>query len=278
MTFIDDNLEKFERYGAIPLPPNADFEGYLEHAGAQIWHARLGAHGKSAGPTVVLLHGGLGHSGNWGFQVRALQDAGYDVLLIDSRGHGRSTRDERPYSYAQMADDLLAVLDARGIGKAALVGWSDGAVTGLLTAIRAPERVAGLLYFACNVDSSGTKEFSMEPDSPLARCFSRHTKDYRELSATPDAFEEFCEAVGTMQRTQPNLTAEQLRSVAVPVTVVQAEHDEFIRPEHAEYLSATIPEAQLVRLPGVSHFAPLQHPELFNEAVLGFLKRLGKMI
>jgi pimeloyl-ACP methyl ester carboxylesterase len=270
---VDDALVNFESHGALPLPV-ADFEGYIEPRGIRLWHAYYGAP-TGPGPVVVLLHGGLGHSGNWGYQIPALRDAGYSVLVIDSRGHGRSTRDDQPYSYAQMTDDLLAVMDAREVGKAALVGWSDGAVTGLLAAMRAPERVAGLLYFACNVDPSGTKEFTFEADSPLARCFARHKIDYSELSETPEDFDAFCEAVGLMQRTQPNLTAEQLRSVAVPVTVVQSEHDEFIRPEHAEYLAATIPGAQLVLLPGVSHFAPLQRPELFNNAVLGFLKRIS---
>jgi pimeloyl-ACP methyl ester carboxylesterase len=55
------------------------------------------------------------------------------------------------------------------------------------------------------------------------------------------------------------------------VTVAQSEHDEFIKAEHAEYLARTIPGARYVFLKGVSHFAPLQRPELFNAAVLGFL-------
>ncbi|MGO8048367.1 alpha/beta fold hydrolase, partial [Rhizobium johnstonii] len=65
-----------------------------------------------AGPPVILLHGGLGHSGNWGHQFSALLRRGRRVVLIDSRGHGRSTRDARPYSYELMASDVLAVMDA----------------------------------------------------------------------------------------------------------------------------------------------------------------------
>jgi pimeloyl-ACP methyl ester carboxylesterase len=54
---------------------------------------------------VILLHGGLGHSGNWGYQLPALLAGGYRAVLIDSRGHGRSTRDGRPFSYELMASD-----------------------------------------------------------------------------------------------------------------------------------------------------------------------------
>ncbi len=52
---------------------------------------------------------------------------------------------------------------------------------------------------------------------------------------------------------------------------VHSEHDEFIRAEHAAYLSRSIPGARLTTLPGVSHFAPLQRPALFNRALLDFL-------
>ena len=171
-----------------------------------------------------------------------------------------------------MATDVFAVMDALGLKKAAVVGWSDGACTGLIMADKAPERVSGLLFFACNVDPSGTLPFT--PTPLIDRCFRRHVKDYTRLSATPEAFSEFADAVGLMQRTQPNYTAEDLKRIGVPVTVVQSEHDEFIRPEHAAYLARTIPGARLVTLPGVSHFAPLQRPEVFNGEVLRFLQRV----
>jgi len=70
--------------------------------------------------------------------------------------------------------------------------------------------------------------------------------------------------------TQPNYTAPDLARIAVPVAIVQSEHDEFIKREHAEYLAATIPGARFVELRDVSHFAPLQRPRLFNSAILAF--------
>lgn len=266
MTFSDDELKHFEAVGA-ELPPGG-ISAYVDNDGAQIWHASFGA-----GPPVILLHGGLGHAGNWQHQIQPLVDAGHQVVVVDSRGHGRSSRDERPYSYELMATDVFTVMDALGLERAAVVGWSDGACTGLIMADQAPERVSGLLFFACNVDDSGTYPFEMTP--VIGRCFNRHVQDYGRLSATPDAFQQFADAVGLMQRTQPNLTADDLKRIRVPVTVAQAEHDEFIRPEHAAYLAATIPGAELVTLRGVSHFAPLQRPEVFNAEVLKFLAGLG---
>ena len=76
-----------------------------------------------------------------------------------------------------------------------------------------------------------------------------------------------------MMKTEPNYSARDLAEIQVPVAIVQSEHDEFIKPEHAEYLARSIPGAELVLLPGVSHFAPLQRPEQFNAAMRTFLDK-----
>ena len=102
----DDDLTAFEAHGAAPLPV-ASSEGYIDHDGARIWYASYGS-----GSPVILLHGGLGHSGNWGYQLPPLLESGHRAILIDSRGHGHSTRDARPYTYELMASDVLAVMDA----------------------------------------------------------------------------------------------------------------------------------------------------------------------
>jgi pimeloyl-ACP methyl ester carboxylesterase len=266
MDTYDDDLSRFEADGSAPLPETND-QGYVEHDGARIWYATYGS-----GSPVILLHGGLGHSGNWGYQVPALVRSGYRAVLIDSRGHGRSTRDARPFRYETMAADVLAVMDALHLEKTGLVGWSDGATIALILAMKAPKRVAGVYFFACNMDPSGVKQITELPPI-LDRCLGRHAKDYARLSATPDQFKEFVEAVSLMMRTQPNYSAQDLAQISVPVVIVQSEHDEFIKPEHAEYLARSIPNAELVHLRGVSHFAPLQRPDQFNSTMLAFLGR-----
>jgi pimeloyl-ACP methyl ester carboxylesterase len=262
----DDSLERFEAHGAPPLPASNE-SGSVEHEGARIWYASHGS-----GTAVILLHGGLGHSGNWGYQVPALLAAGHRVVIIDSRGHGRSTRDARPYKYELMASDVLAVMDALALERAAIVGWSDGACVAMVLGMVAPQRVAGVFFFGCNMDPSGTKEFVATP--VIDRCFSRHRQDYARLSATPDEFDAFVAAVSEMMKTEPNYFADDLARISVPVVIAQSEHDEFIKREHAEYLAGAIPGAELNVLPGVSHFAPLQRPALFNKAMIAFVERV----
>jgi pimeloyl-ACP methyl ester carboxylesterase len=206
---MDTDLTHFAAHG-LTLPPDGT-TGHTEHNAARIWHASYGA-----GKPVILLHGGLGHSGNFANQIPALTDAGTRAIAIDSRGHGRSTRDARPYSYELMASDVVAVMDALGVDRAALIGWSDGACVAMELARRVPERVAGVFFFACNMDPSGTKEID-ETDPLLGRCFSRHAADYKALSATPGDFQTLVGDVGAMQRAQPNWSAADLAAIRVPV-------------------------------------------------------------
>ena len=267
MPFQDDDLTHFDAEGAPPLAPGD--AGHVDNDGARIWYASYGS-----GEPVLLLHGGLGHSGNWGHQVPELLRHGYRVILIDSRGHGRSTRDDRPYTYELMASDVLRVLDALRLERTSIIGWSDGASTALVLAMRAQARVKGVFFFGCTMDPSRVKPIA-GTDPIIARCFSRHTKDYARLSTTPAGFDAFVRAVTVMMQTEPHYTAEELAAIDVPITVVQAEQDEFIRLEDSETLARTIPGAELLILRGVSHFAPLQRPAEFTSAALTFLARIG---
>jgi pimeloyl-ACP methyl ester carboxylesterase len=253
----------------LPAPtplPIARSSGRVAHDGADIWYATYGA-----GAPVILLHGGLANSEYWGDQVPALTAAGYRVILIDSRGHGRSSRDTRPYTYELMASDVVAVMDALKVRRAAVVGWSDGAIIGLVMAMKDPDRLTRVFAFAANMDPSGVK-----PDVLANRTFSRFGTEaaasYARLSPTPAGFDDFAKAINRMWDTEPNYTAADLARIATPVAIVDGDHDEAIKREHTEYLARSIPGARLVILPGVSHFAMLQDPAQFNAAVLLFLR------
>jgi pimeloyl-ACP methyl ester carboxylesterase len=105
------------------------------------------------GEPVLLIHGGLGHADMWAFPVPALAEK-HKVIVAVRRGHGRSTRSDQPYAYALMAADYLALLDDLKIDKAAVVGWSDGAIIGLDIAVSHPERPSRLFAFGANYTKS----------------------------------------------------------------------------------------------------------------------------
>jgi pimeloyl-ACP methyl ester carboxylesterase len=246
-----------------PTLPQAAKSGYAPVNGIKIWYAVFG-HGKP----VLLLHGGLANSNYWGNQVPALAKK-YEVIVLDSRGHGRSTRDDKPYGYDLMASDVIAVLDYLKIPKVALVGWSDGAILGLDIAIHHPERLSKLFAFAANSDPSGVADISKS--DVFNAYIARAEKEYEKLSATPTQYSAFLDQIGKMWASQPNWTADDLKKITTPTWVVDADHDEAIKRENTEFIAANIPNAGLLLQPEVSHFSFLQDPAQFNEEVLHFL-------
>ena len=192
------------------------------------------------------------------------------VVLMDSRGHGRSTRDARPYGYDLMADDVTALMDALKIPKADIVGWSDGGILGIDLAMRHKDRVGKVFAFAANTVTSGVKE-GVEKNPTFAAFIERAGHEYAELSATPKEYAAFVDQISKMWGDQPNWTDAELAAIDTPVLVVDGDHDEAIKREHTEYIAATIPHAGLLILPNVSHFAFLQDPKMFNFAILHFL-------
>ena len=251
-----------------PTLPKATRSGHVPVDGVRIWYAEFGR-----GEPVILLHGGLGNSNYWGNQVPALAKR-YRVVVIDSRGHGRSTRNEQSYLYELMASDVVAVMKHLKVDRAAIVGWSDGAIVGLELAIHHPDRVSRVFAFGANSDPSGVNEGGLR--SPTVTAFlARAEKEYAELSSTPTAFKAFADDIGKMWATQPRITKEQLNGIRVPVWIVDGDHDEMIQRENTESMAAGIPGAGLLLQPEVSHFAMLQDPELFNRDVLHFLEHAG---
>jgi pimeloyl-ACP methyl ester carboxylesterase len=248
-----------------PTLPKATESGFAPINGIKIWYATFG-HGEP----VVMVHGGLANSNYWAHQVRALQDR-YRVIVLDSRGHGRSSRDAQPYGYDLMASDVIALMDHLKIGKAAIVGWSDGAIIGLDIAMKHPDRVSKLFAFAANSDPSGVTDISK---SDVFNAFiGRAGDEYKRLSPTPTEYSAFVDQIKQMWDTQPKWTAADLAKIKVPTWIVDGDRDEAIKRENTEFMAASIPNAGLLIQPQVTHFSFLQDPQQFSDDVLRFLER-----
>jgi pimeloyl-ACP methyl ester carboxylesterase len=256
--------ERWENLPPTPAPIATDRAGQAQVNGISVHYAIYGH-----GSPVIFLHGGLANTDYWGNQVAAVA-AHHTVILMDSRGHGRSTRDARPYGYDLMADDVVALMDNLKIAKADIVGWSDGGILGIDLAMRHKDRVGKVFAFAANTVTSGLKE-GVEKNPTFAAYIARAGREYVEHSATPKEYDAFVEQISRMWAEQPNWSDAQLKAIDTPILVVDGDHDEGIKLEHTEYIAATIPHAGLLILPNVSHFAFLQDPRQFNFAILHFL-------
>ncbi len=108
-----------------------------------------------SGYPILLLHGGFSNSEIWEHQIRALAKQ-YKVITMDSRGHGRSTDAEGAITYELLASDAVALLDYLGIGRAHVVGWSDGGVAGLHMGITYPDRLDKLVTIGASAQGPGS--------------------------------------------------------------------------------------------------------------------------
>ncbi|AWN21973.1 hypothetical protein DKM44_00910 [Deinococcus irradiatisoli] len=151
------------------------------------------------------------------------------VVVVDSRGHGRSTRDAQPYTYELMESDVTGLMDQLRIKRAKLIGWSDGGIIGLVMAIRHPERLSGIFAFGANADPSGANP-KVGQNATFNRYIARTEADYRRLSPTHNDFGAFVNAIGQMWASEPHITA-ALKTITVPVTIADGQHDgPFCRP------------------------------------------------
>src|SRR6266498_5281018 len=187
------NSQTVPLWKTLPDPPPMalpDESGLAPVNDIKMYYAIFNKNGKES---VILLHGGFASSDEWGFEVPLLSKT-HKVIVVDSRGHGRSSMSNQALGYNLMASDVLHLMDYLKIRKASIVGWSDGGIIGLILAIKNPERVSRLFTFGSNYNLSGYKT---EPlDSTLAaRFMARVQANYRKLSPTPDNFGELRNAL-----------------------------------------------------------------------------------
>ena len=257
-----------DRWLTLPEPPpmpEAMKSGMAPVNGIEMYYAVYGS-----GDPVLLIHGGLGHADIWANQVRDLM-TDHEVIVADSRGHGRSTRNAEPYGYDLMASDYVALLDYLKIDKVDLVGWSDGGIIGIDIAMNHPERLRRLFAQAANVTVDGVKPTVME-NPTFTAYIERAGEDYRRLSPTPDEFDAFVEQISHMWESQPNWSDAMLAKITVTTAIVLGDHDEAIRRDHTDHMAAVIPGAEEIILKDVSHFAMLQDPEGYDRAIRDFLR------
>ena len=266
-------LRADEAWQQLPVPrklPAPVSGGYAWVNGVQLYYATFGS-----GAPLLLLHGPLGNADYWGNQIQAFA-AHYQVIVLDSRGHGRSTRDARLYSYRLLADDVLALLDLLRIDRVSIVGWGDGGNIALQLAITHPERLDKMFLFDANFNPSGLRNDVDESDT-FSRYIDRAGQDYQRLSSTPEDYDLFFRVINILWGAEPDFAPAQLGGINAPVMIAGGEYDEVIKREHTEELKRLIPGARLAILPKASFFAMWQQPEAFNRTVLDFLaKRDGR--
>lgn len=258
-------LQPWQSLPPTPSLPVPRLRGIAPVNGVRLYFARFGT-----GYPVLLLHGGLANSNYWGAVIPRLVARHFEVIVLDSRGHGRSTRNVQPYSYGLMAEDVLAFLDYLKLKQVDLVGWSDGGIIGLDLAMHHPDRLHRLAVYGANSDPSGVRE-GIDVNPVFGAYLERTRREYMKLSPTPKDYGRFLAQIQTMWAKEPRYAQADLASIRTPTLVFDGAHDEAIKREHTEYLARIIPGARLMILDDVSHFGMIQDPSRFAATVCDFL-------
>ena len=212
-----------------------------------------------AGEPLILLHGNGESSACFSAQIRAFAPH-YHVFAPDTRGHGKTPRGEAPFTIRQFADDLCGFMDAHGIEKAHLLGFSDGGNVAMIFAMRYPDRVDRLILNGANLSPAGIKRRVQIPIE-IGYAIARRGKSEK---ARRNA-----EMLGLMVN-DPNVAPAELAAIRAKTLVIAGTRD-MVKEAETRLIGASIPRATLVFLRG-GHFIAYKRPGAFNRIVLDFLR------
>ncbi len=246
-----------------------------------------------SGPPLVLVHG-LGYA-RWGWEpvAEALAED-FTVVLLDNRGMGASDIPRGPYSARQMAEDVVAVLDAAGIDRGHLIGTSLGGMIAQEVALRWPERVDRLVL-ACTTPG-GAKAYPLPSqtlkllaDAPTLapevalRLFVENALAPQTVAARPELVEQIYQRrlafppdpSGWQAQAAAGTTHDafsRIQEIHAPTLILHGTDDNVVDARNAEILERGIPDARVVMFPGTGHLFFWEEPERFVEVVRAFLQ------
>jgi pimeloyl-ACP methyl ester carboxylesterase len=209
------------------------------------------------GHPLLVLHGNGGSIKDVAsFYPQLLKK--YKIIAIDSRAQGNSTDTDTPLTYDLMASDINALLDELKIDSTFIWGHSDGAILGLIMAMKYPKKVEKLLAFGANIQPDSTATFSWSINS--SKKIVKESLDAKEKK------------LNQLMLDYPNIPFSDLHQIKIPVLIMASDRD-AIRPEHTLKLFQNIPKSQLCIIPGATHGAPLEKRELFFKLLSDFFDK-----
>ena len=246
------------------------------------------------GDAIMFIHAGVADRRMWRGQLAALSDR-YRFISYDTRGVGQTTSPDEPFSYIE---DLRALLDARGVARASLVGCSNGGAIAVDFALAWPERVQSLVLIAPGIRGAVYPEI----ESPALEALFAQVKQANESGdmdrvnaleahmwldgplvpegrvANPQLRELFLDMNATQLRDYPKLTKQvtpvdaydRLNMLTMPTLVMIGEHDFDDIRALCMHLAETIPNARVEPLAGVAHLPSMERPALVNKLLKTF--------
>lgn len=236
------------------------------------------------GEPLIVLHGAYMNIPTMGAIIPKLAET-HKVYALELQGHGRTIDIDRPITYPHLADDVAAFMDAVGLKKADVFGYSMGAIAGLQLAIRHPQKVNKLVAASGAYDAEGWQpEFKafipqMTVDMFLKMPFAQ---EYPKLAANPDGFPALVKKLIQLEH-EPLAWGEQVKALQAPVLIISGDAD-VATLEHAAAMlrllgggamgdmGKPLAASRLAVLPATSHTAVITQVDLLHAFIEPFLK------
>jgi pimeloyl-ACP methyl ester carboxylesterase len=251
--------------GAEVGKPSPASSGFLEVNGFRLWHEIYGS-----GPPVIVLHGGLMTIPEMMPLIEPLSKA-RQVVAVELQGHGRSPDTDRPLALGTLGDDVAAIIDALGLGKADIVGYSFGADVALRAAIQHPEKVRRLVVISTACDHDGWYPEVQQGMASVGASLADAMKDtptgrFAQKWPEPQRFPQFLDKLGRMMGEDYDWSAE-VAKLPMPVLLAFADHDSVSQRHIADFFAllgggisepgwqnTKFTKARLLVIPGYSHY------------------------
>lgn len=240
---------------------------YLEVDGHQIYSYEWDNNGEA----VLLLHGGLSQTSHWDEHVLPAVEDEFHVFAYDRAGHGFTGDRAESFHYKFQTQEAIAFLETIVKEPAHLIGYSDGGIIALMVALHRPELVRSIITLGANFHFSGVTDLD-DFDGVIS---AESQEEYNRTS--PDAPETLAKKIHKMidiQKSEPDLTANDLANIQCPV-LVMAGDDDVIQHTHTVELYENIPLGQLAIIPASSHKFIKERPALAQLIMREFLEDLS---
>ena len=237
-----------------------------------------------SGSPLVVLHGGYMNIREMGTIIPKLART-HQVYALEFQGHGRTTDIDRPITYENLADDVAAFMNAVGLRKADVFGYSMGAIAGLQLAIRHPALVNRLVFAGGAYDFDGWQpEFrAMIPKQTVEMMLQTpFAKEYPKLAADPRGFPELARKVIALQN-EPMAWESDVRALKLPVLIIGGDADGATLEHYVQMfrllgggvmgdMGKPLPASRLAIIPATSHTAIITQTDLLLAFIEPFLK------
>lgn len=229
--------------------------GYAKVNGLEMYYELHGD--DSTRRPLVLLHGGVLTVDLAFAPVLPALAADRRVIAPELQGHGHTADVDREITVANLASDVVAMLDELGVAQADFFGFSLGGLTALEVAVRHPERVGRLVLASTQYSQDGYRDEVRTPDytSPLLPSpadFQEMADAYAAVAPDPEHFQDFIARTSAGAHAPLPWTADDLRGLTSPTLLIIGDRD-FVKVEHAAEMQRLIPEANLAVLPSTTH-------------------------